>query len=167
MITKNIDEQHVVEKIIADSKVCHVSMIDGEGMPYVLPMNFGYQDDRIYLHSAREGGHIRALRQNPNVCIIFTSNPSLAYQHEEVACSYRMKGFSLMCRGQVWFEEDFDEKVKALNIIMKQYTGKAFTYSAPAIKNVMVWIVEIESLSAKAFGAQNPRSPHCKDGSIF
>ncbi len=167
MITISIEERHIIEDIVASSKVCYVSMIDENNLPYVLPMNFGYQDDTIYLHSAPEGSHVRALMAKPDVCILFTSAPTLAYQHENVACSYRMKGFSMMCRGKVVFEENFEEKVKALDIIMKQYTEKAFTYSDPAVRNVLVWKVEIESMSTKAFGAQNPRSPGYKDGSIF
>lgn len=163
MMTLTIEERHLIEEIISMNAICYVGMIDTNGLPYVIPMNFGYKDDIIYLHSGNEGGSIRALEVNPNVCITFCTPPTLTCQNEEVACSYRMKGSSVICRGKVAFETDFEEKVKALNIIMEQYTNKTFTYSAPAVNNVRVWKVEIETISTKVFGVPHPNSPNYKD----
>ena len=167
MMTVTVEERHLIEEIILKNTVCYVGMIDTDGMPYVIPMNFGYKDDIIYLHSAREGNSIRALEKNPDICITFCTEPTLTYQHKEVACSYRMKGASVICRGRVVFEEDFNEKVKALNIIMRQYTERTFTYSEPSVNNVCVWKVEIEDISTKVFGVPHPNSRNYKDGLEF
>lgn len=167
MMTVTVEERHIIDEIIAKNKVCYVGMIDVNGMPYVIPMNFGYANDIIYLHSAQEGSSIRALELNPNVCITFCTEPMLTYQNEEVACSYRMKGSSVICRGKVVFEEDFDKKVEALNITMKQYTERKFTYSTPAVNNVKVWKVEVEDVSTKIFGVPHPNSRNYKDGQSF
>lgn len=167
MMTLTIEERNIIDEIIVKNHLCYVGMIDMDGMPYVIPMNFGYENDIIYLHSAQEGSSITSLENNPNVCITFCSNPSLTYQNEEVACSYRMKGSSVICRGKVKFETDFDEKVKALDIIMKQYTERKFTYSIPAVNNVRVWKVEIDSISTKVFGVPHPNSRNYKDGPLF
>ena len=163
MITVTIEERHLIEDIITRNKVCYVGMIDTEGMPYVIPMNFGYHDDILYLHSAQEGSSISSLEKNPDVCITLCTEPSLTYQNEEVACSYRMKGASAICRGKVVFIEGYDEKVQALNILMKQYTSKSFTYSVPAVNNVRVWKVVIDSISTKVFGVPHPNSRNYKD----
>lgn len=163
MITITVEERELMNDMITKSKVCYMSMIDTDGFPYVLPLNFGFENDVLYFHSAPEGSSISALEKNPNVCILFCSDPALVYQHEEVACSYRMRGSSVMCRGKVVFVEDIDEKIKALNVIMKQYTNKKFSYSEPAVKNVKVWKVEIDSITTKIFGAMNPKSKHYKD----
>lgn len=163
MITVTIEERHLIEDIIAKNTICYVGMIDKEGLPYVIPMNFGYQDDIIYLHSAPEGSSIEALNINPNVCITFCTESTLTYQNKEVACSYRMKGASVICRGKVVFEENFQEKVKALDVIMKHYSGRSFTYSDPAVNNVRIWKVEIDSISTKVFGVPHPNSRNYKD----
>lgn len=162
MITVTVEERHKIDEIIKNSSVCYVSMVDLDGMPYVIPMNFGYEGDTVYLHSAQEGRSIVSLEKNPYVCIIFTLGHELVYQNEQVACSYRMKGSSVMCKGKVIFEEDFEEKIKSLNIIMSQYTNRKFTYSDPSVNNVRVWKVEIDSLSMKVFGAPNPKAPAYK-----
>lgn len=167
MRTITIEEREIIDRIITQNKLCFVAMTDLYGRPYVIPMNFGYKDDVIYLHSAQEGSSIEALKKNPEVCITLCSNAELTYQNKEVACSYRMRGNSVMCRGKVLFEEDFDEKVKALDIIMKQYTDRAFTYSAPAVNNVLVWKVEIDEISTKIFGVPHPNSRNYKDSEDF
>ena len=66
-----------------------------------------------------------------------------------------MKSKSVIVWGTVSFEEDFDKKIEALNIIMKNYTDGEFKYSAPAVKNVKVWKVEIDKMTAKEFGVRS------------
>lgn len=158
MITISIEERKLIEKIIKSELVCYVGMIDVDNLPYVIPMNFGYENDIIYLHSAQEGKSIESLSINPNICITFCEQPQLTYQNEEVACSYRVRGSSVIAQGKVEFIENFEEKIKALNIIMKQYTERIFTYSVPAINNVKVWKVNIEKVSARDFGVPHPNS---------
>ena len=150
-------DQAFIESVINQSNVCYLGLADTDGTPYVLPMNFGYKDGVIYLHSAQEGRCISILERNPNVCITFCIDNTLVYQHPKVACSYRMRSKSVIAWGKVAFEEDPEKKVEALNIIMKQYTKKDFTYSDPAIRNVKVWIVKVDEISCKEFGA-----PHQK-----
>lgn len=163
MMTVTIEERELIDQIITKNQVCYVGMIDLDGQPYVIPMNFGYKDDIIYLHSAQEGQSVKSLERNPKVCITFCTEPLLTYQNEDVACSYRMKGSSVICRGKVVFEEDFEEKVKILDVIMKQYTNRTFTYSVPAVNNVRIWKVEIEDISTKVFGVPHPNSRNYKD----
>ncbi len=38
-------------------------MSDENGIPYVLPMNFGYEEGIIYLHSAQEGHSISIIEK--------------------------------------------------------------------------------------------------------
>ena len=158
MKTYSIDEKERIEEILKTEKICYVGFSDEEGVPYVLPMNYGYEDDIIYLHSAPEGKVVRILEQNRNVCITFCTHPNLIWQHPDVACSYRMQCASIVCNGKVEFEEDLAEKERILNIIMRQYIDKEFQYSEPAIKNVKVWIVPIDTISAKEFGVRHPNS---------
>lgn len=147
------EERERVERVINESVLCHVGMVDETGAPYVLPMSFGYEGGVVYLHSAHEGRCISILKKNPRVCITFCTAPSLLWQNEEVACSYGMRGSSVICHGRVVFEEVHEEKVRALNVIMRQYTDRDFSYSEPAVNSVKVWKVVVEKASAREFGA--------------
>lgn len=153
MKTEFILDTNEIERVISECQVCFVGFVDKENKPYVIPMNFGYKDNTIYLHSAPDGGLVNLVLNNPNVCITFNKGEELVHQHERVACSYRMRSESVICQGKVNFIDENQHKIDILNIIMKQYVkDKTFKYSQPAVDNVKIWEIPIEKVTAKAFG---------------
>lgn len=70
-----------------------------------------------------------------------------------------MRSESAMCRGQVEFIENIDEKRHALDIIMRHYTDNEFVYSDPAVRNVKVWQVSIKQMTGKVFGLRPNEEP--------
>lgn len=157
MKTVKIEEQDYIEEIISRSDICYVGMVDNQNKPYVIPMNFGYREGVIYLHSGPTGHSIDILEQNNNVCITFSIDHELVFQHPKVACSYRMKAKSVICHGKVQFIENLDDKREALNIIMSHYSDSTFEYSEPAVKNVKIWEIPIDTISAKEYGVPHKR----------
>nr|WP_320117691.1 pyridoxamine 5'-phosphate oxidase family protein [uncultured Marinifilum sp.] len=153
MKTVSIEGKEQIEEIIRSCDICNLGVIDNDNKPYVVPMNFGYHDEYIYLHGADFGKLIECMKANPEVCITFCTPVKLVYQNEHVACSYRMKGKSVVARGKVEFITDYDQKVDALNITMAQYTDKKFTYNSPAVRNVEIYRLKPEELTAKEFAA--------------
>jgi nitroimidazol reductase NimA-like FMN-containing flavoprotein (pyridoxamine 5'-phosphate oxidase superfamily) len=157
MKTIPITEQEQIEEIIKACNICFLGVADTDGTPYVLPMNFGYKDGVIYLHSAPVGHLIDIVNKNNKVCVTFSNGSELTFQHPQVACSYRMKSKSVVAWGKVEFIEDNAQKEAILHILMAQYSDLQFTYSTPALTNVKVWKIEIEKVSSKAFA-----EPHQK-----
>ena len=153
MKTIIIEDQARVEEIISRCDICFVGITDLEGNPYVIPMNFGYRNGVIYLHSGPTGSSIDMLERNNNVCITFSTDHELVFQHPKVACSYRMKAKSVICRGAVNYIDNMDDKREALHIIMQHYSSREFTYSDPAVRNVKIWEVAINKVTAKEYAA--------------
>lgn len=149
---KIITKQKEKEDIIRKCDCCYIGMVDEKNMPYVVPFNFGYKDMTIFLHSGQTGKKIDILRKNNNVCVAFSTGHGISSQNENVACSYIMSYKSVICYGKVEFIEDYDKKIEALNFIMKQYVDREFTYSEPSVKNVLVYKVVVEEMTAKEFG---------------
>ncbi len=141
-----------IEQIMEKCEVCNLAMVDSENMPYVVPMNFGYKDGVVYFHGDQHGRKMDILRANPNVAISFSTDHELAVQNEDVACSYSMKYRSVFAKGQVFFIEDYDAKIEALNIIMANYSDRTFGYNSPAVKNVCVFAVKADKFEGKEFG---------------
>ena len=153
MITINIEERHLIEEIISKNTICYVGMIDKGGFPYVIPMNFGYADGKIILHSDPHGRHVSLLEKDNRVCVTFcTDNNRIFYQHPDVACSYSMESKSVLVRGKIQFIEDLEEKQRLMKLFMKHYTDREFKISTPAIRTVKIWLLEPEKITAKAFG---------------
>ena len=141
-----------IERIIKKCEVCNVAMVDLDGKPYVIPMNFGYNNNCIFLHSSQKGKKIEILNHNNSVCVSFSTDHLLRWQSKKVACSYSMKYRSVLAYGKVEFVTEQEDKIVALNQIMKQYTDKEFKYSDPAVKEVMVFKVNIQKLEGRAYG---------------
>jgi uncharacterized protein len=141
-----------IREIISIARWCHVAMTDLEVKPYVIPLNFGFREDVIYLHGAGHGKKIDILKQNPDVCINFSIDHELRYQNEEVACSWSMKYRSVLAYGKVEFIEDPAEKAAALDIIMSQYTDRSFRYNPPSLAEVCCFIVKVTRFEGRAFG---------------
>jgi len=157
MKTIIIQEQKEINEIIKSCNICFLGLADTDGTPYVLPMNFGYKDDIIYLHSGPEGHLIDIVNRNNKVCVTFCTENKLVYQEPQVACSYRMKSKSVVAWGNVEFITDIKQKEEMLNIMMAQYSDMKFTYSLPALQNVKVWKIPVDKISCKAFA-----EPHKK-----
>jgi uncharacterized protein len=152
MRAKLITQQRDIDEIIAKCNVCYVGMVDREGKPYVVPFNFGYNEGVIYFHSSQKGYKMDILRENPEVCIVFSADHMLRAQSEQVACSYSMHYRSVQAFGKVEFIEDREEKIEILNRIMANYTDKNFSYNEPSLREVCTFKVAVSRFSGKIFG---------------
>lgn len=138
-----------IEKIFAECKYCNMAMVTPDGEPYVIPMNFGYKNRTLYFHAGPKGQKLDFLRNNPKVCVSFSTGHELRYQNEQVACSYSMKFKSILAKGKVEFVPEKEDKIAALDIIMSQYASLDFKYSDPAVNNVVVFKLPIEEMDAR------------------
>ncbi|MBW8331933.1 MAG: pyridoxamine 5'-phosphate oxidase family protein [Prolixibacteraceae bacterium] len=153
MRTHFIEDRTEIDAILKQCKTCYVAMsIDDE--PYVLPMNFAMDGDRVILHSAQHGRMWETIKKNPKVCINWTLGEELAWQDEKVGCSYRVKSKSVNIEGTAEIIDDDVEKERLFKQFMTQYSDLPFKFSAPAIRNVGVFIVPITKITAKEFGAK-------------
>ena len=111
------DINEIIE-ILEKSKVVHVGMIDGDE-PYVVPMNYGYllEDGKltIYLHGARRGRKIDAIKTNPKV--FYEMCCDITPFEGEVACKYGITYASIMGRGLATLVEDVKSNQKRNDIL--------------------------------------------------
>ena len=153
MRTHFIHDRNEIDDILKQCKTCYVEMsFDDE--PYVLPMNFAMDGDRVILHSAQHGRMWETIRKNPKVCINWTLGEELAWQDEQVGCSYRVKSKSVIIEGTAEIVDDINEKERIIRQFMNQYSDLPFKFNEPAIRNVGILLVPISKISAKEFGAK-------------
>jgi len=153
MKTYLIEDRQEIDQIIRACKTCYLAMSENN-IPYVLPMNFALEGDMVILHSAQHGRMWETIVKNPNVCINWTHGEGLAWQDQQVGCSYRVKSKTVLVEGKAEIVTDFDEKDRLMKVFMTQYAEGEFKFTAPAINNVGVIKVHIEKISAKHFGAK-------------
>lgn len=139
-----------IMKILDNSKVLHLGMVDGDE-PYVVPMNYGYtyEDGKLtlWLHGARQGRKMDVMRKNPKV--FFEMECDLQPFEGEVACKYGLAYSSLMGRGIAEIIEDVETKKTALSVLMKTQTGKDFDFEDKMASVVGVIKIDVLDFTAK------------------
>jgi nitroimidazol reductase NimA-like FMN-containing flavoprotein (pyridoxamine 5'-phosphate oxidase superfamily) len=149
---KEITDHTLMEKILLDAPVCRVAMCCNN-LPYVVPMNFGYKNDSLYLHAAKEGQKIKILEENPHVC--FETETMVEIVASEKACNWSVKYFSVIGEGTARFISDPQGKRDALDILMEKYAGvQKFDYPESSLNAVHVIEIKIEKLTGKKSGYQ-------------
>lgn len=144
---KEIDNKEKIEQILEKSAVCRIALCD-QGRPYLVPMNFGYQNHCLYLHSASEGRKVEILRRNNSIC--FQMDCGVELVKADQPCKWGMKYSSVIGSGKARFIEDYQEKIMALDVIMQKYDpGRIFHYDEQIVRDLTVLKVEISELTGK------------------
>ena len=140
-----------IRQIMDACPSCRLGLVD-DGIPYVVPMNFGLTEEQgrytLYFHSAREGRKIDVLRKTPRVAFEMDTN----YQLNEGirACDWSARFQCVMGSGTVRFLETPEEKRYALEQIMAHSAGRGeWTFSEEACQAVCIFCLDVESLSCK------------------
>ena len=143
---KEITEKSAIETIIKKSLICRLALSD-DNSPYIVPLCFGYEDNVLYFHGSQKGKKIDIIKKNQKVCFEFDTNTEIV--KAEDACRWSMRYRSVIGFGKAVLLEDIDEKRKALNIIMSQYSDGTFQFNDAILKKTGVIKVEIESMAGK------------------
>lgn len=146
---KEITEKSELEAVIHKSIICRIGMSD-ENIPYIVPLCFGYQDDTIYVHGSLEGKKINILQKNQNVCFEFDINTEIV--EAENACGWGMKYQSVIGFDKASFIDNPEQKRKALNVIMNQYSKRPFQFPDNMINKTSVIKIEITNMTGKQSG---------------
>ncbi len=143
---KEIKDINVIESILNKSNVCRIALSENNS-PYIIPVCFGYKDNCLYFHSANEGKKIDIIMKNNNICFEFDDYSGLLIS--ENPCEWDMKYYSVIGFGKASFIHDFDEKIKALNIIIEHYSESSYEFQKKIIDAVTIIKVEIENITGK------------------
>jgi nitroimidazol reductase NimA-like FMN-containing flavoprotein (pyridoxamine 5'-phosphate oxidase superfamily) len=144
---QEITNKLILEEILLSSKICRLGMIDS-GLPYVLPFNYGFHENCIYIHSAPEGKKIDILKKNPLVC--FEVEQHVEIIEDEIACKCSTLYRSVLGNGNVEIVTGFEEKIRGLEIIMKQHEFKEkMEFEPKEVEFVVILKLQIESMTGK------------------
>lgn len=145
-----VTDPEEIMTILRESKLLHLGLVD-KGMPYVVPMNYGFsmEDGKLtlYLHSANRGYKLDVIRSDPRCC--FTMESEIAPFRGKVACQYGVAYRCLMGRGKVSIVENPEEKMRAMALLMKTQTGEDFAFDERMVSIVTVIRVDVDSYTAK------------------
>ena len=145
-----VKDPGVIRDILDGSKFLHLGLVD-DGMPYVVPMNYGYKMEdgklTLYLHSAVKGYKLDVIAKNPTCC--FEMDWGVEPFEGKIPCQYGITYYSLMGRGKAVLVEDVKEKEAAMTLLMKAQTGKDFEFNERLVSIVSVIRIDVSEYTAK------------------
>jgi len=133
------------EALLRRAEVLRLGFSDADG-PYVVPVNFGYEGDRIYVHGARDGRRIAAAAAGVRMCFEVDEGEIV---RAEKPCGFTSRFRSVIGYGTPRLLEDPADKRRGLDVIMRHYgsTGAGIPDAKLDITSVME--VEIGSMDGK------------------
>lgn len=143
---KAVTETAGLENILWEGRVCQLALADIPA-PYIVTLNYGYREGILYFHSAPEGHKIALLEQAGQVGFAVAIDKGVVVS--EVACGWGTRFRSVVGHGRVEFIEALDEKRKALEILMAQYTERKFDLPESAIAETTVFRLIIDEMTGK------------------
>ena len=113
-----------IKEFLNDEHVGRISSIDVNGFPQIIPMNFVFLNDSIYMHSHVKGEKLDNIFNNDKVG--FESDRELEFlpsyfEDPHNASLADTLYISVVIKGIASFVSDRDEKTLALNGLMKKY----------------------------------------------
>lgn len=152
-VNQEITDKSILKEILHQAKICRLAMIDN-GEPYLLPFNFGYKNNCIYIHSAPKGKKIDLLHKNEKVCFEVEQEAKLI--KGDIACKWSTLYRSIVGYGTVEIITDFEEKTQGLEIIMEQHgaTGKQ-VFEKKEVEFIVILKLSITSMTGKQSGNWN------------
>ena len=113
-----------VKEFLNEEHVGRVSSIDENGFPQIIPMNFVFLDDVVYMHSNVKGEKLDNIFRNNKVG--FEADRELEFLPSYFEDPYNASladtlYISVVIKGVASFVSDREEKTLALNGLMKKY----------------------------------------------
>lgn len=146
-VKQEIIDRSVLEEILSGAEICRLSMLDGE-LPYIVPVNYGYREGHIYIHSAPEGKKIDLLKQNKVLC--FEVEDTVEIVKGDEACDWTTRYRSVVGYGTVKIFSDDHSKQEGLEVIMAQHgAADLVKFDVLNLKRMVILKLKITSMSGK------------------
>lgn len=144
---QEITDSEVLEEILSKEQICRVAMYDGS-KPYLLPLNYGYHQGIIYIHSALEGRKIDIFRNYPQVC--FEVEQGVQIIPGKMACNWSTRYRSVVGEGIVEIVTGVEGKRDGLKVIMAQHGMEGTPeFDERELSKTVLLKISITSLSGK------------------
>ncbi|MCF8104586.1 MAG: pyridoxamine 5'-phosphate oxidase family protein [Desulfohalobiaceae bacterium] len=147
---KEIRDKAEMQTVLEQGRICRLGLLNGN-RPYIVPMNYGYADNCLYFHSAKEGMKVELLKKDTLVCFEVDCKQRLV--KGDTGCGWTMHYQSVIGYGRVEFLETRQDKKNGLRWVMAQYApGKSWDFPDRKLDQTLVFRLSIEEMTGKKSG---------------
>ena len=119
-----IKSRDKIIQFLNEEKTGRISSIDENGYPQIIPMNFVLIKESIYMHYHIRGEKLENIKRNSKVGFEVDRNleflPSYFFDPDDASLADTLY-ISVVIKGEAHIVSDVNEKVLALNALMKKY----------------------------------------------
>ncbi|UZQ52319.1 pyridoxamine 5'-phosphate oxidase family protein [Clostridium kluyveri] len=112
-------DEEKINNFLTEKRVGVLGMCDKEGKPYSIPVNYIYEDGKIYIHGMGSGKKNNILKEKSSVC--FTAFEEFGTVKDSVPCKCDTSYFSVVIFGKAILVEDLEEKARILTLIAEKF----------------------------------------------
>jgi len=146
---KEIIDREKIDEILNRAEIIRIAMSEND-KPYIVCVNFGYDGDSIYFHSAKEGLKLDMIAKNPNVC--FQTEIDAEVIKSDLGCDWTEKYKSVVGFGKAEILTKKEDKRNALSVMMEKYSpGKTYELPDKTLNIVTTVKIKIDEI----YGKQN------------
>ncbi|MGB0561789.1 MAG: pyridoxamine 5'-phosphate oxidase family protein [Spirulinaceae cyanobacterium] len=143
-------DRALIEQILDESLVIHVGFV-ANNQPFVIPMGFGRDGDRLYIHGATASRMLQNLQQGIEVCVTATLLDGLVIARS--LFHYSMNYRSVVLFGRATLVAGEAEKLHALKVLAEHMVPGSWEQARQPkpqeVKATTVLVFPIEDGSAK------------------
>ena len=149
----HILEDNQVKKLLNETEIGSLAMLNKDGSPYVIPVHFVYMDKRIYIHGLPKGRKIDNINNDRRVSLCVYKMIGLLLDEDEDPCDTNTEYESVVVMGNATIIKDLKVKEKALNEVVKKYTPHLAHKEIPLnmLKGTAVIELEISEITGKYY----------------
>jgi len=119
-----IKSKNKITEFLNQEQTGRISSIDENGYPQIIPMNFVFINDAVYMHSHIKGEKLNNIKRNFKVGFEVDRNleflPSYFFDPKDASLADTLY-ISVIIKGEASIVNKKDEIVLALNALMKKY----------------------------------------------
>lgn len=146
---REITDLAEIEDILRSTDVMRLGLAVDD-VPYVVPLNFGYEPGRIYFHCARTGRKLEMIAANGLVC--FEVEGGYELESADKPCSFTARYRSVIGWGRARIAADRGERMHGLQVLMRHVSGRDFEESdfpEEHADKAHIVCIEIEHMAGK------------------
>jgi nitroimidazol reductase NimA-like FMN-containing flavoprotein (pyridoxamine 5'-phosphate oxidase superfamily) len=116
-----IENREEMAEVLRTARIGRLG-VNWNGQPLIIPLNFAYDHETIYLHGSNSGLKTEFLRNNPKVC--FEVDEFFGTVPASAVCEYDTAYRSVIVYGKAQVLLNPEEKNLALRLIVAKYAGE-------------------------------------------
>ena len=150
---REITDKKIIEDFISKQHIIRLRFYDKKNDEvYIVPVNYGHYIENeqyiFYIHGGKGGRKYELSKEEPKIGFEIDGNYELI--EAKTTCNYSAHYQSIIGNGKIKIIEDVEEKRKALELIMKNSTGKdGFEFNPKMVQNVAIYKLTVEKLTCK------------------